>query len=461
MPYQIPVVASPEVGSFSHSPRFYAARSRCGWCAGRGTGHPAVHAGRARSAPRASVAVPASSRRRPIKGNMTLQRSAPSLVGRRREEPTHGTPDAAQGRRRRGGRRHARFPRDHAAGAGCGAALRAAGQPHRARSGLDQRDRDADARLPRLRHALRRGRAAQAAAADGGRPHRLRRRPRVARPPAGRAAVPRRRTGARAGLRREPGALVEARPLRAAPRRLRGRLARRRRPHARGPPDQAVPAAAGRAGEARRQRALHHAGAPGRGRRERPGRRGGGIGPLPLPSGRVRLRQPRRLRQVRRLRAAAGAAGLGLGRQGRALPAGRVAHPARPGDGRGGAPERRGRLAGAAPFGSRPDARPQPQHRARGAEPRRPDERHAAQPPAGAVQRPQGAAGGGARREPGRLHARDPRRRPVASGGSAAACSRAARRSAWRTSRSSPSLRAVWIGRGPRSPPPATGARGW
>ena len=49
--------------------------------------------------------------------------------------------------------------------------------------------------------------------------------------------------------------------------------------------------------------------------------------------------------------------------------------------------------------------------------PCRPDEPHAAQSPAGTLQRPRDPASGGTRGEPGRLHARDARARPVGLAG--------------------------------------------
>ena len=73
---------------------------------------------------------------------------------------------------------------------------------------------------------------------------------------------------------------------------------------------------------------LHDAGAVGEDRSVQGDHRGGRLRSVPLPQGRVRRRQQRRLGEERRLCAAPGAGGMDLGRQGRSLRTHRVEdHP--------------------------------------------------------------------------------------------------------------------------------------
>ncbi|CAA9243593.1 MAG: ABC transporter, substrate-binding protein (cluster 5, nickel/peptides/opines), partial [uncultured Acetobacteraceae bacterium] len=261
-------------------------------------------------------------------------------------------------------------------------APRALDGPGVARPGLlDGAGRRA-ARLPRVRHPLRRGRRHAPEAADGRGPRDERRRPRLDHPAARGPALPRRGAGARPRLRREPGALEPARHLRPRFRGRRGPLRDARRPDAAHPPQAPVPAPAGRHRQAALLARLHHARAPGQDLPHRGGHGDGRLGPLPVPARRARLRQPRRLRALRRLRAAGRNAGMDLRRQGGALRPRRVArHRRQVHRGLGAAagrgrldrehPSRPGAAGGAQPARPRPGRRPA-RHGARAAlQPRR------------------------------------------------------------------------------------------
>ena len=175
--------------------------------------------------------------------------------------------------------------------------------------------------------------------------------------------------------------------------------------------EEAVPAADRR--DRRMQNCVHDAGAAGEDRSVQGDHRDHRLRPVPLPEGRIRRRQQRRLGEVRRLRAAAGAGGMDLGRQDRQLPAHRVEDHPRCVHRIGRAAERRGGLVRAGAGRPRAAAEAQQRHRHRAVQPAGLHRRHAVQPPAPAVQRrsaaPRGAGGG----EPGRLHARDHGRRPL------------------------------------------------
>ena len=168
--------------------------------------------------------------------------------------------------------------------------------------------------------------AQQAEAADGRGLHGLRRRPHLSDQAARWAEMARRRAGARAGLRAEPGALVGARHVR--PDRGEGgrQLGRGGRQDDQDHAEEALPAADRR--DRRPRQRVHDAGAACEDRSVQGDHRGRRLGSVPFPEGRIRRRQQRRVGEVRRLCAAPGAGGMDLGRQGRPLPAHRVEdHP--------------------------------------------------------------------------------------------------------------------------------------
>ena len=169
---------------------------------------------------------------------------------------------------------------------------------------LDHRLRDAQPWLPGVRHALRPGRAVQGAAADGGRCHDGGRRQGVAADAAQRAEIPRRHAGAGARLRGQPDALGQAGRVRPGAVRRDGRAVGARRQDGPVPPEEALSAAAGRAGQDGQQHPRDHAGAAGQDRPVHPGDGNGRQRPIPLQGRRAGGRLARGVRAVRRLRAA-------------------------------------------------------------------------------------------------------------------------------------------------------------
>ena len=147
-----------------------------------------------------------------------------------------------------------------AAGQCARAALRAAGQPDAARPDHHHRGGDGKSRLDGVGHAVRRERRAAGEAADGRGLHGLRRWPDLSDQAARGAEVARRRAGARAGLRGEPGPLGGARHVRPDGGEVGGYLGRGGRQDRQDHAEAAVPAADRRD---RRAELVHHAGAAG------------------------------------------------------------------------------------------------------------------------------------------------------------------------------------------------------
>ena len=225
-------------------------------------------------------------------------------------------------------------------------------QSRLARPDLDHGAADQGLRFPDLRSVAGGRFQLRAAPPDGRRLDLRGRRPNVCARPARRLEIPRRRAGALGRLHRLDPALGRARRVRPAHDALRRRFRADRRPQVPHQAQEAVPAAAGGAGQEQLLAVLRHARAHGKGGPDEAGDRDDRLGPLPLPEGRVRVRRQGVLGEVRRLYSAQGA-----GRQHRRRPhsrgrSHRMGVHQRPVDRDGGAarrgrdcPHRRGSLA--------------------------------------------------------------------------------------------------------------------
>ena len=182
-------------------------------------------------------------------------------------------------------------------------ALHSARGPRIARSGVDHGGHHPQPRQHGLRPAVRPGREFPAASADGRGPQGRERRPGVGADAARRSALPRRREGARARLRRLHPALGPARRVRQRDDEPDGRgvgAVGSCHPH---PAEEAVRAGACRAGAAELR---DHAGAHRQDRCQRTDHRSDRQRAVPVPDRRARPGFAQCLCEVRRLRAAAG-----------------------------------------------------------------------------------------------------------------------------------------------------------